>query len=580
MARNDDDYKPLAFYNKHTKAKTSGFSKFDVDGAYYFCRHVDGKIALISQSYAGEAGRDNGIDSVRKNSKIAKHVLVETRRGGKHGVSVIAGNRQEVAISPDLTSEAKAKHLRGRLLGTVKAAAKRAAPKKPKRAANDEQNYKPLAFYKKHTKGKQKGYESFEKDGQHYFAYFENGKIALISEGYPTLAAHDVGLASVKKNLKNPDRYKYRGPLKKSKKYDFSLRAGNHKEIARSPWYGSAAAAATGAAYLMGKRKRTAPKPKAKPKAAPVIAAAAATAAAAPAMAKAVTPPPPPPPPPPPKPKAVAAPPPAAVAAGPGIWGWLKWLLLGLAALLAMFFLFKSCKPAAVPPPVAMVTCWDDSEADSQAACPTKVTCWNGDFARDAASCPAEPAAEPVTEPTMLSCWDGSQVDDLAKCAPEPAPIPEPAPTPAPVVVAGNCACSGSSVNLFDIPNRRPMTVTYLGSNPQFGDSHGLTPTQFFDKLSARYSASRWDAAYLDHVFRNLGYAGGFLEADASVVSNTTLTNGTTGLLGYGRKHALQYSKLAMSNPRDLEAFRIRAKNGCDINYMKTCGNYMYACNP
>jgi len=36
------------------------------------------------------------------------------------------------------------------------------------------------------------------------------------------------------------------------------LKAGNGKEIARSVWYSSAAAASTGAAFLMGTRKRVA----------------------------------------------------------------------------------------------------------------------------------------------------------------------------------------------------------------------------------------------------------------------------------------------------------------------------------
>jgi len=83
------------------------------------------------------------------------------------------------------------------------------------------------------------GIESFKgDDGEHYFAYFENGKIALISEGYPTAAARDNGAASVEKNISLEDRYQYRGPLRNGK-YDFKLKAGNNKEIARSVWYSS-----------------------------------------------------------------------------------------------------------------------------------------------------------------------------------------------------------------------------------------------------------------------------------------------------------------------------------------------------
>ena len=227
-----------------------------------------------------------------------------------------AGNGQEIAISPNYGSKAAAEYAAGRLNGSVKIAKKKPTPQKAtpkkttlkktapkkkvvpakaaptkKKSANDEDNYRPLAFYNKHTKGRKKGIERFKgDDGDYYFAYFENDKIRLISEGYPTVGAQETGAASVEKNIKLAKRYDYRGPFKNGK-YDYRLKAGNGKEIARSVWYGSAAAAATGAAYLMGTRKRVAPKPrpKKKSKVAPVVAAVA-VATAAPAMAKAAKP--------------------------------------------------------------------------------------------------------------------------------------------------------------------------------------------------------------------------------------------------------------------------------------------------
>jgi hypothetical protein len=47
-------------------------------------------------------------------------------------------------------------------------------------------------------------------------------------------------------------------------------------------------------------------------------------------------------------------------------------------------------------------------------------------------------------------------------------------------------------------------------------------------------------------------------------------------MLGYGAQHAYQYAELNVTDPRDLEAFRIRSLNGKDIYFMKTCGNYFY----
>ena len=294
--RNLDEYQPKRFYTQNTKARENGFAKFEKDGAYYFALYQDGDIVMLSQAYKGIAGRDNGIESVKKNRRLTKRYRFDDRAGKKYGFGLYAGNGQEIAISANLSSRAEAERVAGRLNGSVKrsAAKPKAAPKKPakkktapkkkavtakaapkKRAASDEDNYKRLSFYERQTKGRKNGIESFKgDDGQYYFAHFENGKIRLISEGYPTTTARDTGVASVEKNIKLEKRYDYRGPLKNGK-YEYRLKAGNGKEIARSIWYGSAATAATGAAYLMGTRKRTKPKAKAKPrvvKAAPVVA--------------------------------------------------------------------------------------------------------------------------------------------------------------------------------------------------------------------------------------------------------------------------------------------------------------------
>ena len=675
--KNLDDYKPLKFYRDNSKARENGFAKFEQGGAHYFALYKDGGIALISQSYVNEAGRDNGIESVKKNSKIKARYDFDTRYGKKYGFSLKAGNSQEVAVSPSFATQKQAEHVAGRLNGSVKAAAKKkAAPKKKApRKANDEDNYRPLAFYNKHTKGRKKGIESFKgDDGLYYFAVFENSKIRMISEGYPTTNALETGIASVEKNMKLANRYDYRGPYKHNGKYDYRLKAGNGKEIARSIWYGSAATAATGAAYLIGTRKRAKPKVKA----APIVAAAAVAVAARPVpprdkdddylkceeyhghavtdrannlamfshannkeyfviydddgdvlirsegfnsiskrsselaavlrlkdnrdnyermeksgyfmdilkdetgrevgrsclrkivpIAAAVP--------------AAAAAPIAAAAAVPaaatgGGWGWLKWLLLGLLALLALFFLLKSCKPPP-PPLVVPVTCWDDSEAKTLALCPKKVTCWDGSFVKNVSTCPVQPVScwdgskvdtQAQCPVQTYTCWDGATVDDLASCKPEPIK-----PIVSPTVF--DRTCGASSNVLFNVPNYTPKPVSYLGSNPQFGNSQGLSPQQFYDKLAAAHAAGGFDRAFLNLMARSLGYSG-FSAMDASMFQDDTLTNGSKGLLGFGLQHALQYSTLNMSNPADLEAFRVTSANGTDVHIMKTCGNYMYVC--
>ncbi len=791
-----DDYKPIKFYAENTTAKSAGFSKFESDGSHYFCRYVDGDIAMLSQAYSGKAGRDNGIESVKKNEKVSSRYKFETREGGKHGFALMAGNGQEIAVSSNFKTAAAAERVAGRLTGRVKAkskakiattkpAAKKTTTKKSAKTptakaaaftradqrienykplafyekhggkaagfnqfeeggayyfnyaedskvvlisesytskrgrdngvasvtknmklktayehhvhktgkhyfdinaanrqeiatsrwyssekaalagaatlrgesvkktktANVEQNYMPLAFYKKHTKGGKDGFESFKgEDGEHYFAYFENKKIALISEGYPTAAVRDKGLASVQKNMKTESRYVYGKGA--DGKPGFALRAGNNKEIARSVAYGSAAAAIAGAAYLLGTRRRAAAKPKtaSKPKskakvAAPIAAAAVMGATAAAALPKgkvrvakiggasantsgtkpkgtvpvkaaaivaapvavaaiaaaAIAPKPAPTPEPVAVAPVVAAAAPVAVApatSGGGIWGWLKWLLLAAAALLAMFLLFKACtggeKTVKAAAPVEtqstalanVVTCWDGSKAKDDAACPIEppaktFTCWDGSKAVDQYACPVDPKIEAAKAAAAKAAAAKAAVLAAAQAA-KPKPKATLASVTSGKMTAPSAAgriCGPSPNVLFNVDTATPVNVTYLGSNPQFGNSLTYTPQEFFQRLQVKYNTNSDDKSFLDLLAKSLGYAA-FTDMDASMFSNDSLANGSSGLLGFGPQHALQYSTLNMSDVSNLEAFKVRSANGSDVHFMKRCGNFMYVCQP
>ncbi|WP_427451803.1 DUF1508 domain-containing protein [Litorimonas sp. WD9-15] len=608
-----ENYKPLAFYEKHG-GMGDGFNQFDEDGAYYFNYAQDGDVVLISESYTSARGRDNGVESVKKNMPLAARYKHHTHKNGKYYFDINAANHQEIATSRWYDSEGAAqdgaKRLRGEMplksaltAGAVGAAGLAAGAAVAARAANVEQDYKPLAFYQRQTEGREHGIETFTgDDGKHYFAYFENDKIALISEGYPTKAARDTGVASVEKNIGIEKRYEYRGPLKNGK-YDYRLKAGNHKEIARSVWYGSAAAAAAGAAYLMGTRKRAAavpvvaPKPSApiaKVAAAPLAAAAVAASAAArpepvaaPVAAK-------------PEPVAVAAaaePAAAAYDGGGGIWGWLKWLLLALIALLAMFFLFKNCvggETTAKVAPVAtesgaaavtpMVSCWNGTEAATLSACPAKITCWNGDEVTAQSACPVEPApaaVEPEPAPTF-TCWDDSEVEDLANCPPVPevefAVVETPSATPtrnnSVTSSAGFLSGAGATAGIF-LAGDTPVTVRRLGTFPEFGDSRGLSGSAFYDKLNARYATNNFDRNYLDYLAKELGYTG-WSEVTAADFTETSIANGTSGVLGFGEYHGYQYVTYDMEDLSHLEAFQFASRNGKQVYFMKRCGNYFF----
>ncbi len=236
------------------------------------------------------------------------------------------------------------------------------------------------------------------------------------------------------------------------------------------------------------------------------------------------------------------------------------------------------------------VVCWDGSYEKSLADCPSKpapepvmYTCWDGSEVESRSSCPARPAPEP----TYYSCWDGSQVTDIATCPAQPAPeytcwdgsiVSDAAFCPAQQIVQRYNTCGASNVAIFNVPaNATPKVMSRLGTMPEFGDSHDLSPTQFFEKLQNRYASNATDKAYLDYLFRSMGY-NGFGDAQAYMFSDAVMDVGTSGILGLGKQHHYQYSVLPSSD-RDRQAFRIQSANGSEIYFMKTCGNYFYPCN-
>lgn len=138
------------------------------------------------------------------------------------------------------------------------------------------------------------------------------------------------------------------------------------------------------------------------------------------------------------------------------------------------------------------------------------------------------------------------------------------------------CQCSG---NIFEIPaGVAPRAINRLGTNPEFGNSKGLTPAQFYAKLKNAYRASKANKLFLDELFRSMGYANGFADATSNMFSNSMIPYGTAGNIGFSKAHKTQYSVLNLSRPEDLAAFKVSSVNGCDIYFMKVCGNHFYYC--
>ena len=140
-----------------------------------------------------------------------------------------------------------------------------------------------------------------------------------------------------------------------------------------------------------------------------------------------------------------------------------------------------------------------------------------------------------------------------------------------------SCNCYGNENPIFNIPSKSPRSLSKLGTNPEFGNSHSLDARGFYEKLNRAYNSSARDKKFLDNLFKGMGY-GSFADATPEMFYETILPYGTRGNIGYSKNHKTLYATLNVKSEKDLMAFRIQSANGCDMHFMKTCGNHFFFC--
>jgi uncharacterized protein YegP (UPF0339 family) len=148
----------------------------------------------------------------------------------------------------------------------------------------------------------------------------------------------------------------------------------------------------------------------------------------------------------------------------------------------------------------------------------------------------------------------------------------------APVVAApvGCPACASSTDPIFTSVCDNPKKLSRLGTNPEFGNSHALSPTQFYEKIKKAYGDNDVDKEFLDRIYKQMGYTG-FADAKAEQFSAVVIPTGTSGKLGYSKLHKTGCYTLP-DDEYHRKAFHIKAANGCDLHFMKTCGNHFFFC--
>jgi uncharacterized protein YegP (UPF0339 family) len=411
-----------------------------------------------------------------------------------------------------------------------------------------QDDYLALSEYSGHSPSvKYADFLIFTKDGEHYFGMLDkNGDVGLRSEGYSSEASRDNGIESVIKNRVIEGQF----TITEARNHFFvSLKAGNNQEIAKSGVFKSKAEAESYIAFLLGKSK--------------TYGTVANTAAGAAITGSAVS----------------------------GRIISVKRNQIGETRKV----ISENRNQIGETRNLIGENRRQIGETRNLISTNEKVTKYAG-----AGAAAASLGAMTFAGMSQISTGGPKKIEKVAaakvggwwplllfllplllfiKCPPAvitPAAIAwKSVPIVVPVVET-KCDCEALTHPIFKIPNEAPPKSTYmLGRAPEYGDSHGLSPLEFYNKLKKAYDGSADERRFLDGIFKQMGYENGFKDATASLFTEVTIPQGINANLGTKPTHETVYRKMETKG-KDREAFRIKALNYCDFHFMKTCGNHMY----
>lgn len=254
-----------------TNFKSAGFEavKGEDKQFYFVVKNAIGNPILYSQGYGAATPRDNGIRTVIKNG-VDESKYEKSDKNGDYLFILRAGNRQEIAKSQSFVTASERDNAMNWLVENTSAYAQQygvtydtkeiitenaetftidmPAPIVATEITELKQNlttmqidsYLPCDSYAGHEDSPEENFKIFQnpENAEYYFTMLSTtGKVVFRSEGYPSIAARNNGLASVQKNCLIRERYSI---LEEDGKYFVILKAGNYQEIARSCPYDSA----------------------------------------------------------------------------------------------------------------------------------------------------------------------------------------------------------------------------------------------------------------------------------------------------------------------------------------------------
>jgi len=274
-----DEYLPCEEYRDG-----DGFVKFfkEDEKRYYFSFNYSGSTYLRSQGYQNEPGRDNGIDSIVRNSPLDERWFDgydEEEKYYYYGLK--AGNRQEIARSCRFETKEEMEKSFAWIRGEESTLGKGAQEidgvwwsaaalrkKQEEEAAALKASEEPAKVEKTTTKkvvddylpcedyAGDEGFSKFYREdrNEYYFALNDdNRKTYLRSEGYTSESGRDNGINSVTKNAPLDARW-VTDTAMDDKYHYYALKAGNRQEIARSCYYQDKVAMLADLAWVRGER--------------------------------------------------------------------------------------------------------------------------------------------------------------------------------------------------------------------------------------------------------------------------------------------------------------------------------------
>jgi uncharacterized protein YegP (UPF0339 family) len=621
----EDDYLPCSAYEKHEVTdKDHNIALFDTEGQHYFVVYnADGSVRLRSEGFATLQSRESELVEVVKY--VNNPDMYSTLRRGDYYISVLKDktgrevgrsclHKEEPKFEPTVIAPIVIKVVEQAPLvkaivepePIVKPIAVVASPPTP--VVEIEDDYLVCREYEaRNVNDKVNNVALFKHDnGQYYFAiYNANGSVRLRSEGFKTARERDVELSGVLKNLNNPEMYT---TIKKGEYFISVLKDKTGREVGRS---------------CLQKEQPVivAPPPPVVPVAAVAAVAAAAIAIAPPSESKdkdddylncqeyqghkAEK-------------NGIAT---FTHSNGQKYFAWHdkngkvllrsegftsdakfkeefeavlkyrdnkdRWDTIEKAGYQMRILktpqgreIGRSClEKIVVPPPIVEVPKPKIVEVAKATPIVEAIT---------------EPVVEAASSgfnwkwllllPLLLLAWwllsKGCNTETPMAAVPVVTPIDTvKAAVVAPIAVVKGCpACeSGNNDPIFTSVCENPKKLSRLGTNPEFGNSHALSPEQFYDKLKKAYSDNEVDKTFLDHIYKAMGYTSGFADAKAEQFSAVVLPVGSTGRLGYSKAHKTGCYTLP-DDEYHRKAFNIKAANGCDLHFMKTCGNHFFIC--